>query len=118
MLNLHNLKLNTKDQFGFAIQQNLGFKSWISANHILHNKFAKFMHSHFIKLQDLQETLSIFACCKYEKPKPTKHLPNCAQHVVHNLQKLQSSFVANKMAMKLYEKGLTSHPSRLIYLLE
>ncbi len=29
MLNLHNLKLNTKDHFGFAIQQNLGFKSWI-----------------------------------------------------------------------------------------
>ncbi len=29
MLSLCNLKLNTKNHFGFAIQQNLGFKSWI-----------------------------------------------------------------------------------------
>ncbi len=64
MLNLRNLKLYTKDHFGFAIEQNLGFKSWIFCKPHFAHKFAKFMHNHINKLHNLQEALSIFACCK------------------------------------------------------
>jgi hypothetical protein len=64
MLNLHSLKLNTKDRFDFAIQQNLGSRVGFFVDCILHIKFAKFMPNHLIKLHNLEEALSMLACCK------------------------------------------------------